>query len=59
MHAVTKTSGVHCDVVLECVEHSMLVAIMEESEKLEHQISLLGTMCCYRTLYWIIRYFLG
>lgn len=34
----------HGDVVLEGVERSMRVAMMQESEKLEHQISLLGTI---------------
>ncbi|MBK2124111.1 protein TolQ [Fangia hongkongensis] len=39
-----KQGNLHGDVVLEGVERSMRVAMMQESEKLEHQISLLGTI---------------
>lgn len=39
-----KQGELHGDVVLEGVERSMRVAMMQESEKLEHQISLLGTI---------------
>ncbi|WP_116964423.1 protein TolQ [Fastidiosibacter lacustris] len=39
-----KQSALHGDIVLEGVERSMRVAMMQESQKLEHQISLLGTI---------------